>query len=101
MDEIDTFDRKGRQIDDINSVTEFVDQVVLGNKDATPEDEDDDEADYFPVFKIFVYTIADRTFIDSRDSQPVIPEARAEYAALPHAGLLRLPQDIISPPPEA
>jgi hypothetical protein len=45
----------GRQIDDINSILEYFDEVVLGNVDATPDDEDDDEAHYYQCLKIDYY----------------------------------------------
>lgn len=47
VDEVDLFDHYGRQLDDINSLVEYIDQIVLGNHDDTPEDEDDDKASFF------------------------------------------------------
>ena len=52
VDEQDVFDKNGVQVDDINSVVEYVDEVVLNNKDNTPEDEDDDTAKSFHVSKL-------------------------------------------------
>lgn len=54
-DETDVYDKKGRQIDDINSLAEYIDQVILENHDSTPEDEDDDQAEYFQVSQINTY----------------------------------------------
>ena len=47
MDEEDVYIASGQQVDDINSVVEYVDQVMLGHKDDTPEDEDDDSGQNF------------------------------------------------------
>ena len=40
VDEDDQYDAHGQQIDDLNTVSEYIDQVVLGDVDKTPEDED-------------------------------------------------------------
>lgn len=39
-------------VDDINSLSEFVYEVVLDHKDTTPEDEDNDQARDFHVLKL-------------------------------------------------
>lgn len=51
MAEQDAFDITGRQTDDINSLTEYIDQIVLGNVDDTPEDEDNDNGQHFLLIK--------------------------------------------------
>ncbi len=43
LNEKDAYELNGKQKDDINSVVEFVYQILLGHKDLTPEDEDDDQ----------------------------------------------------------
>lgn len=53
--EDDCYESNGQQVDDINTVTEFIDQVVLGNKDGTPEDEDDDNGQNFHLAKAVEY----------------------------------------------
>jgi hypothetical protein len=57
MEEVDQFDKNGCQVDDINSLYEFIDQVVLGNTDNTPEDEDDDQPRFFHLVKVGDFTI--------------------------------------------
>ncbi len=42
LDELDVIDEKGYQLDDTNSLYDYIDEVILRNKDTTPEDEDDD-----------------------------------------------------------
>lgn len=49
--EEDVFVANGVEIDDINSVTEYIDQVILGNEDDTPEDEDNDNGQQFHLTK--------------------------------------------------
>jgi hypothetical protein len=57
VDEADEFDKNGCQLDDINSLYEFIDQVVLGNTDSTPEDEDDDQPRFFHIVKVGDFTL--------------------------------------------
>lgn len=51
MAENDVFDAQGNQIDDINTIIEYIDQVVLQNIDNEPEDEDDDSGQNFRLVK--------------------------------------------------
>ena len=53
--EQDAFDSTGQQINDINSVWEFVDEEILGN-DSAPFDEDDDNGQNFHLVKIVDYS---------------------------------------------
>jgi hypothetical protein len=55
VDEQDNFNCYSRQVDDINSVIEYINEVILGNLDDTPEDEDDDQAHYYQVLKFDYY----------------------------------------------
>lgn len=55
VDERDMFDAKGVQVDDINTLYEYIDQEIFQNHDDTPEDEDDDNGHYFQVIKIDLY----------------------------------------------
>ncbi|MER3470127.1 MAG: hypothetical protein C4330_02055 [Chitinophagaceae bacterium] len=52
VDEIDLYDAKGQQIEDINSLTEYVDVVLFGNKHKHKADDDDDCARFFHSIKI-------------------------------------------------
>jgi hypothetical protein len=51
MAEVDVYDRNGAQVDDINTLVEFIDQDVLGHHDSTPEDEDDDTERTYHITK--------------------------------------------------
>jgi hypothetical protein len=82
VDEVDSFDHCGRQLDDINSLLEFIDQIVLGNQDDTPEDEDDDKANLFDaaaknlhLFTQFHFAFHDlREFAVSGKKTDILPE---------------------------
>jgi dTDP-4-dehydrorhamnose reductase len=51
MAEVDVYDSNGAQVDDINTLVEYIDQEVLGHPDSTPEDEDDDTERTYHVVK--------------------------------------------------
>ena len=55
-EEVDVYDSAGNQVDDINTLIEFIDQDILGHKDSSPEDEDDDTGRPLHVIKIVDYT---------------------------------------------
>src|SRR5215210_1991943 len=48
--ETDVF-RNGRQVDDINTIVEYIQQEILDITDDSPEDEDDDNGCDFKSFK--------------------------------------------------
>lgn len=52
VEEHDVYAANGVMVDEINSVYEYIDEVLLGDKDDTPEDEDDDEPDFYQLVKI-------------------------------------------------
>jgi hypothetical protein len=53
--EQDIYDANGQQIDDVNSVIEYI-AVTLGY-DHTPDDEDDDNGQNFHIVKFDVYNL--------------------------------------------
>jgi hypothetical protein len=55
VDEVDIYTKDGQQVEDINSLFEYVDEVILGNKNPHPLDEDDDNARYFHASKFDDY----------------------------------------------
>src|SRR3954466_4082174 len=55
-EEVDVYDSAGNQVDDINTLIEYIDQDVLGHNDNSPEDEDDDPARPLHVIKIVDYS---------------------------------------------
>jgi hypothetical protein len=97
MPEQDCFNSTGQQIDDINSLLEFIDQNLLGNYDATPEDEDDDSGHQFLMAKSFDL-ISQPIFVDIPANNTI-----KEYTTFPKYVTGILPNtslDILSPPPK-
>jgi hypothetical protein len=99
VDEKDVYDVSGRQIDDINTIFEFVDQIILGHTDITPEDEDDDQAHFFTSITSISY------YISAQEQQiavnePTTRELAVAYPLLPVQKTSSVAYDILTPPPE-
>ena len=45
----------GTQVDEINSLLEYADEIIFGHIDTSPDDEDDDTADYYQTLKSVDY----------------------------------------------
>ncbi|MVT08117.1 hypothetical protein [Chitinophaga tropicalis] len=100
-DEKDVYDAYGRQIGDINTVFDFVDQVLLGNSNVVIEDEDDDMAHYFTgSYGITCYLHQQEQFTITR-KEPTARELAVAYPLLPVQKPLTMAYDILTPPPEA
>jgi hypothetical protein len=100
VDEKDVYDACGRQIDDINTIFEYVDQVILGNVDVTAEDEDDDQPHYFTgTFAISYYISCQEQTIPF--NEPTTKELAVAYPLMPVQKTSSVAYDILTPPPEA
>ncbi|MGZ8534890.1 MAG: hypothetical protein ACXWV4_05100 [Flavitalea sp.] len=96
--EKDLFDSQGIEQDDINSLVEYIDQVLLGNFDNSPEDEDNDNGQNF-------YQSNSYEYIFQADKRSLIDHMFFEWIELRYIDykFLRpttLNFDILSPPPE-
>ena len=96
--EDDQFDTHGIQIDDINSVSEYIDQIVLGHVDKTPEDEDNDNGQNFHVVKV-----ADYHFTQQYVAIAQLPFTEIKKHEFSEYRITSIPSpsfDILTPPPE-
>ena len=98
VDEVDLYNEDGTKQDDINSVSEYIYQVVLKHKDKTPEDEDDDQAHYFLLAK-------SNSFNFQQDQFKIIPPqfspvTKKKYPVLDIKDLPITYLDILTPPPD-
>jgi hypothetical protein len=101
VDEKDVYDARGRQIDDINTMFEFVDQVILGHTDVTAEDEDDDQAHYFTGSFGVSYYISTPQQVTVCRNEPNTSQLAAAYPLLQEPKTSSVAYDILTPPPEA
>ena len=98
VDEVDAYDAKGCRINDINSLVEYVNDVLLDHKSPSRPDEDDDNARYFHIIKASDFSISqqvamgDTDWLNEKDQQrfPCINSGKPIPAFY----------DIVTPPPE-
>lgn len=94
--EEDVYDKNGQQLDDINSLVEYI-FVALGY-DHTPDDEDDDSGQNFHQVKSFEYNYQPTfTVIDDSHSTE---ESKQHYFPYKELHIELAPSDIVTPPPE-
>ncbi len=98
VDELDMYDGNGQQMDDINSLFEYLDYVVIGNKDDSPQDEDDDTARYFSMAKLTNYSFCQQIIERRKDYSAASQKKTYPLYIIP--GLNSRNDDIVSPPPE-
>jgi hypothetical protein len=79
--ENDVYDKSGNQVDDINSVVEYVYEVVLGHKAVNPTDEDEQP----------VLIITDKEFLQ---------KPAEEFGTYIDNKTATISFDILTPPPE-
>ncbi len=99
VEEHDVYAANGVMVDEINSVCEYIDEVLLGDKDDTPEDEDDDEPHFYQVVKTETYY-----YQQSSTELKTVFEASALKTSYPNYSEdspLTLSYDIVGPPPKA
>lgn len=100
VDERDVYDASGRQINDINTFMELIDQVILGNTDVTRQDEDDDLAHYFTGAGITTYVPNAQEVILNRE-EPSVTDLAVAYPRALVQKTSTVAYDILIPPPKA
>ncbi len=95
--EDDVYDGNGDQVDDINSIVEFI-MVKLGI-DHHADDEDDDQGQNFHVVKIFEYCFQP-VFSEINDNGFAI-DKKAMFGVYKENKISNISFDIIIPPPKA
>jgi hypothetical protein len=63
VDEVDAYDSKGCRVNDINSLVEYVNDILLDHKGPSRPDEDDDNARYFHIIKAFDFSISQQVVV--------------------------------------
>ena len=97
LDERDIYDNNGRQMDDINTVAEYIDQVLLDHPDNIPEDEDDDSAQNFSADHIDYYCQQPYAVIDLTALPKILPQL---FALRPAERMPDRYFEIVVPPPK-
>jgi hypothetical protein len=99
VDEVDSYDIHGRQTNDINSLLEYVDQVVLGHENKTIPDSDDDNARYFHIVKIADYCFNQQVIL--LDPAMTSTTDKHTFAYTREQKILSGFHEIVTPPPKA
>ncbi|MBE7172890.1 MAG: hypothetical protein INR73_20100 [Williamsia sp.] len=95
--EQDIYNASGQQEDDVNTVVEYIDQVILGHHDNTPEDEDDDSGQNFHPAKDVNYCF--QPLLITVKSKPIVLRQKS-YPNFQVGKISTIYNEIISPPPE-
>jgi hypothetical protein len=98
FDEIDRIDKNGIAVDDINSLSEFIYEVVLGHTDNTPDDEDNDQPRYLHVLKCSNHFYES---IGSLEKEAVVISTVRTDHVHTQEKITSASRDITSPPPKA
>lgn len=98
VEEQDMYYVNGERADDINSFYEYIDQVLLGNIDTTPEDEDDDQPHFYQIVKV-ASSYYQQSVIELKPNFTTAVENKS-YKVFDEVILPFPSYDIISPPPQ-
>jgi len=96
--EQDIYNAQGQQQKDINTVIEYVDEVILGNHDKNPVDGDNDDGQNFHLVKIVDYYFA--ISFSSIKHKPVITSQKKQFCLFPEEKLYPVTLEILAPPPK-
>jgi hypothetical protein len=97
--ETDVYNALGQREDDINTVIEYVDEVIMGNHTANPVDEDNDQGQNFHLVKIVDYYFEiDFTPIKHK---PVVTTTKNKFCLFPEEKISPVTLEILAPPPKA
>jgi hypothetical protein len=101
MAEVDSYDRAGNQVDDVNTLVEYIDQEIMGHHDNTPEDEDDDSGQPYHIIKLqehswHPYVVTIQTKVTFSDKPAKVFTGYIEHKPTPG-----FPHSLLQPPQEA
>ncbi|MFT3934215.1 MAG: hypothetical protein QM726_11405 [Chitinophagaceae bacterium] len=97
--EVDVYNAQGQQEDDINTVIEYVEENILDNHQTNPEDEDNDQGQYFHLVKMVDYYY-EIDFTPVRN-KPVVAAIKNKFSHCPEEKITRVTLEILLPPPRA
>jgi len=97
--EVDIFNAQGQQEADVNTVVEYVDEIILGNHKSNPVDEDNDQGQNFHLVKIVDYYFA--LDIQLLKHKPVLAASKSKFPLFPEVKITPVTLDILAPPPKA
>lgn len=97
MDEQDIYDEHGHQVSDINTLTQFISQEILGHSRVIDHDQDDDQAHFFNI-KVHQYTF--HIFQPVISNTPVYSTKTCSYSPpTDDQRMSSVTYDVAAPPP--
>jgi hypothetical protein len=97
VDEVDAYDNKGCRINDINSLTQYIDDVILGHNNKPRPDEDDDNARYFHIVKLNGYSFSKQVILS--EQKTCIIKTKKTFPLYSAQKLNPVFYDVVTPPP--
>lgn len=97
----DIFDTRDHKRDEINSLFEYIYQIILGYKDSTPEDEDGNTSSDCLVQKVSTEQVCHTVVIEPVQQDVTQPENKLVYSVYNETTLCDGIRDITIPPPKA
>lgn len=101
VDETDVYEQPGQQKDDINSLAEYIYQILLGHRDSTPEDEDDDQAHFYQLKAPISYSITEQCQVPVKPERGYAWRPARVYGEDREMILFPVTHEIKSPPPDS
>lgn len=101
MDEVDMYDQDGNQVNDINTLVQFVDQAILGHERKAHSDSDDDQAHFFSMLKVQQFVINPVICFNSRKQEFEPAAVKLMYGLFNDRALQSIAHDVLAPPPKA
>jgi hypothetical protein len=95
--EQDIYNAEGQQQKDINTVIEYVDEVIIGNHDKNPLDGDNDQGQNFHLVKIVDYYFG-TDFLPVKH-KPAAVSTKKQFCLYAEKKLSSVTLDILAPPP--
>lgn len=99
VDEVDTYDTNGNRINDINSLTEYINDIVLHHRNTPRSDEDDNNARYFHLIKLTGYFFSQPVTVSG--SKPADVKSKTTFPYINTQKLLSVFYDVVTPPPKS
>ena len=97
VDEVDTYASNGSRINDINSLAEYIHDIILHHQNKSRDDEDDDNARYFHLVKLADYSFTQQIAISG--TKPDGIKAKQDFPYIKAQKLLSVFYDVVTPPP--
>lgn len=99
VDEVDTYDARGKRQNDINTLGEYIHDVLLHHNNKSRPDEDDDNARYCQIVTMPLYD--SHQFKIKSSAEDLMLENKQEYALFKVNKCLSPFLEIKLPPPRA